>query len=107
MKFRAKKIFLFLKNKFILTTLIFFVWLLLFDSNNLVDRMHAIVTLRQLETDKEYYISKISEDSTKLHELRTNNDNLEKFAREQYLMKKDNEDLFVIVDKKKKKKKNK
>jgi len=103
MKFRAKKIFLFLKNKFILTALIFFVWLLLFDSNNLVDRMHAIVTLRQLETDKEYYISKIIEDSTKLHELRTNNDNLEKFAREQYLMKKDNEDLFVIVDKKKKK----
>ena len=102
MKPYARKILSFLKNKFILTFLIFLVWLLLFDSNNLVDRMKSILTLRQLETDKEYYISKIREDSIKLHELRTNNDNLEKFAREQYLMKKDNEDLFVVVPKNKK-----
>ena len=102
MKLYTRKILSFLKNKFILTLLIFFVWLLLFDSNNLMDRIKSILTLRQLETDKEYYISKIREDSIKLHELRTNDDNLEKFAREQYLMKKDNEDLFVVVPKNKK-----
>jgi len=101
MKFNTKKILSFLRNKFILTTLIFFVWLLLFDSNNLVDRMKSVINLRQLEKDRDYYISKIRQDSIKLHELRTNNDNLEKFAREQYLMKKDDEDIFVIIEKKK------
>ncbi len=54
--------------------------------------------LHQLEKDKIYFTNKIKEDSTKLHELKTDSKNLEKFAREQYLMKKDNEDIFIIVD---------
>lgn len=55
--------------------------------------------MRQLEKDKAYYEKKIIEDSQRLKELKTNKENLEKFAREQYLMKRDNEDVFVIVDK--------
>ena len=43
-------------------------------------------------------MKKIEEDRKRIQELKTNNDNLEKFAREQYLMKKDNEDIFIIVD---------
>ena len=54
--------------------------------------------LRQLERDKEYYQERIEEDSRKLNELRTSDENLEKFAREQYFMKKDNEDIYIIVD---------
>jgi cell division protein FtsB len=48
--------------------------------------------------EKEYYQQKIEEDRRRIDELKTNTENLEKFAREQYLMKKDNEDIFVIVD---------
>ena len=51
-----------------------------------------------MEEQKIYYIEKISHDSARLNELRTDAENLEKFAREQYLMKKDNEEIFVIVD---------
>jgi cell division protein DivIC len=52
---------------------------------------------RQLRSDCRYYTLRIVEDSTRLSELRKDASSLEKFAREQYLMKKDNEDVFVIV----------
>ncbi len=94
-----KKILPVIKNKFVLTILIFIIWLLFFDHNNLVDRVKDFNHLRQLEKDKKYYIERIDKDSKRLEQLKTNNKNLEKFAREQYLMKKDNEDIFVIVEK--------
>ena len=53
--------------------------------------------LSKLKQDREYYKKKIEEDRRKLNELKTDNDNLEKFAREQYRMKKKNEDLFIVV----------
>ena len=54
--------------------------------------------LRELESEKAYYVKEIGQNKKDLYELRTNPDNLEKFVREKYLMKKDNEDIFVIVD---------
>lgn len=87
----------FLRNKYLIALAVFFVWILLFDSNNLIDRFHDLKTLKQLEQDKEYYTNRIEEDRRKLNELRTDRENLEKFAREQYFMKKDDEDLFIIV----------
>ena len=93
-----KKMLPYVKNKFILTILIFIIWLLFFDHNNLIDRAKELRHLRQLEKDKSYYIERIDKDSKRLKQLKTNNRNLEKFAREQYLMKKDNEDIFVIVE---------
>jgi len=53
---------------------------------------------RQMQKDKIYYQDKIKADTKKLEELRTDRDNLEKFAREQYFMKKDDEDIFIVVD---------
>lgn len=87
-----------LKNKYILTTLLFCLWVLFFDQNNLVERFQNRREKRQLENDREYYIKKTAEDQERLEELKTNDDNLEKFAREQYLMKKENEEVFVIVE---------
>jgi cell division protein FtsB len=58
--------------------------------------------LRSLETEKKYYINEIAQNKKDLLELRTNPANLEKFAREKYLMKKENEDIFVIVNPNKK-----
>lgn len=93
-----KKILPFVKNKFILTILIFTVWIFFFDSNNLIDRVKELNHLHQLEKDKKYYLERIDKDSERLKQLKTNNKNLEKFAREQYLMKKPNEDIFVIIE---------
>ena len=95
---KQTRIWQLLKNKYILTSLIFFVWLLLFDQNNLNERRKLGNEYKELIEEKQYYQDKIDEDSKRIEELKTNNENLEKFAREQYLMKKKNEDVFVIVD---------
>jgi cell division protein FtsB len=87
-----------LRNKYILTGTVFFIWLLFFDQNSLLERRKFSSELNELNEEKKYYIEKIGEDSKRLKELKTDNNNLEKFAREQYLMKKENEDIFIIVD---------
>ena len=91
------KIPAFLRNKYILTILIFIVWIMLFDSNNLISRFRDLKELHKLKTDREYYSKHIEADKQKLHELKTDNHNLEKFAREQYHMKKPDEDIYIIL----------
>lgn len=93
-----KLILKWLKNKFVIASIIFTVWICFLDENNLLERFQNLRELRQLKADKEYYQEKIEIDTKRLNELKTDNENLEKFAREQYLMKKDNEDVFVIVE---------
>ena len=85
------------RNKYVLTLVIFFLWLLLFDSNNLISRFRDIRDLKKLSSDREYYLKRIEEDKKKLYELKTDDQNLEKFAREQYRMKKPDEDLFIVL----------
>jgi len=97
-KLLSTKYFRFLKNKYVLTTIIFFFWLLLFDQNNLLERRKLNREYKQLLQEQEYYQQKIKEDRKRINELKTNDENLEKFAREQYLMKRDNEDIFIIVE---------
>jgi cell division protein DivIC len=95
------KIWPVLRNKYVITISVFGIWMLFFDQNNLVDRMRMSAEIRQMEADREYYIDQIEKDSTRLHELTTDKDNLEKYAREQFLMKKKNEDVFVVIEEKK------
>ena len=85
------------RNKYILTILIFSIWLLLIDSNNLIARYKDIRELHKLRNDREYLLKKIEVEKKKLQELRTDDHNLEKFAREQYKMKKPDEDLYIIL----------
>jgi cell division protein DivIC len=87
-----------LRNKYILTSVLFVLWMLMFDQNNLNERRKNNRDYNQLLKEQEYFLKKIEENRKRIQELKTNNDNLEKFAREQYLMKKDNEDIFIIVD---------
>lgn len=86
-----------LRNKYLLTIIIFLIWVLLFDSNNLIARYKDLRELRTLKKEKEYYTRKIDSDRRKLKELKTDNRNLEKFAREQYRMKRADEDLYIIM----------
>lgn len=99
------KIWPWLKNKYVLTISVFAIWMLFFDQNNVVDRVKMTAEIKQLEKDREYYLEQIQKDSARLSELTTNRENLEKYAREQFLMKKPNEDVFIIVEDKDKKEK--
>ncbi|HCY40982.1 MAG TPA: septum formation initiator [Prolixibacteraceae bacterium] len=85
-------------NKYLVVLAIFVVWVVFFDENNLMKHRQNLAELAQLEAQVDFYKHKIEADKRKLYELQTNDENLEKFAREQFLMKKADEDVFVIVE---------
>jgi len=86
------------RNKYSITLLVFFAYMLFFDQSNVVALLQINQELRELEDNKEYYKEQIETTQKDLTDLLTNNNNLERYAREKYLMKKENEDIFVIVD---------
>lgn len=93
-----KKILSIIKDKYILTSLVFLFGIIVFDKNNLVDRYKKLRELSQLEKDKIYYQEWIEDDKKRMEELKTSDETLEKFAREQYYMKEENEEIFVIME---------
>lgn len=88
----------FIRNRYYLTLLLFFVYILVFDTNDLVSQISAYAELYKLRQQKVYYQNDLEETKKQIHELSSNKVSLEKFAREQYRMKRDNEDVFVIVE---------
>ena len=85
-----------LKDKYVLATIVFLVWLTFFDRNDFFVQHEYRSKLDALETEKQYYIDEIQTNRQALTSLLGDKKNLEKFAREKYLMKCDNEDIFVI-----------
>jgi cell division protein FtsB len=84
------------KNYYSITGICFLVWMIFLDSNDLISRFKLGAKLRNLNNEKEYYQSKIADVEKDRAELLTNQELLEKFAREKYLMKKESEDIFII-----------
>lgn len=72
-------------------------WMMFFDRNDLLSQYEYRSQLNKLKQEKEFYIKETDQVRTDLTELTTNKERLEKFAREKYLMKKDNEDVYVII----------
>lgn len=91
-----------MRNKYVITITAFLVWMLFLDRNDIISQVQLRLKLSDLRDKKSYYQQQIAEVKKEKQELLTNQDSLEKFAREKYMMKKDNEDLFVIVPEKKK-----
>lgn len=87
----------FFRNRYFLTFLAFSVWMLFFDQHDIISQAKLRSELYKLQDDKQYYKEEISRTKSDLDDLLTNPDRLEKFAREKYLMKRENEDVFVIV----------
>jgi len=86
-----------LKNKYLLTTVGFLVWILFFDSRDFItSHFRERAQLVNLLNSKAYYEQQIATTRRELQDLKTNPALLEKYARERYLMKRDNEDLFLI-----------
>jgi cell division protein FtsB len=85
-----------LKNKYFLATAFFISWMLFFDHNDLFLQRQRANELSELKETKAYYQSQIDQTRKELEEIRINTASLEKIAREKYMMKKDNEELFII-----------
>lgn len=92
------KIYPIVKNKFFLATLAFLVWILFFDRNSIISQVKLTRALNNVIKQKEYYIDEIEKNNQEIDLLQSDTASLEKFAREKYLMKKENEDIFIIVE---------
>lgn len=93
-----KKIVPFLKNKYLLTLVGLTIWVLFFDKNDLKTQIEFRREVKKLEEERNYYARENAQITSDLKELTTNPKTVEKFAREKYLMKRDNEDIFIIVE---------
>ncbi|MEY5034267.1 MAG: hypothetical protein RL447_645 [Bacteroidota bacterium] len=89
-----------LKNKFLLTGVAFGIILLFFDRNDLFTQIDRAQELNNLEKSKKYYREETEKQRKELEALKNDPAALEKYAREKYLMKRDDEDLFLIPEKK-------
>ena len=85
-------------NKYFLITVAFISWMVFFDSNNVFTRARLRDKLDELKQEKRFYLDEIHNDSALTRRLLTDSTELERFAREKYLMKKDNEDLYLVID---------
>ncbi len=85
-----------LRNKYVLALLFFVVWMTFFDPKDwgtLTDRRNKLENLKKSES---HLTDLINESNKELKMLKTNAQTIEKYAREKYYMKKDNEDLFIV-----------
>jgi cell division protein FtsB len=86
----------FFKNKYLLAGSFFLVWMLFFNEKDLLSEIKRKEKLKELQKREEHLSEIIKETKHELGQLKTNAQTIEKYAREKYLMKKDNEDLFII-----------
>ncbi len=86
-----------IQYRYAITFGFFLLWMIFFDQNNMIEQYKLRAQLQDLKDEKAYYLQEMAKAQQEYDELFTNQESLEKFAREKYLMKRDNEDIFVIV----------
>ena len=84
-------------NKYLITGIAFAVWMMFFDRNDVTLQLKRVQELNKLQESEKGMTIKIADTKHELELLKTNPETLEKYAREKYLMKRDNEDLFIIT----------
>ena len=94
-KIKQNKIFKVVSNKYVIILVLFFVWMGFFDENSFLNHRELDQEIDKLENANEYYKKQIDADQKVIDNL-NDPDSLEKYAREEYKMKKKNEDIFII-----------
>lgn len=88
--------FFWLKNKYLLAGSFFIVWMFFFDPKDWGVAFEKNAKLKELQNSELHLSNTIQETKDELSQLKNNAQTIEKYAREKYLMKKDNEDLFIV-----------
>ncbi|QQL51344.1 FtsB family cell division protein [Mucilaginibacter ginkgonis] len=88
------------RNKYFLVTVAFAVWMIFFDKNDVYTQYQQHQQVNKLKQERDFYQKETERVSKDLEELTSDKARLEKFAREKYFMKKENEDVFVVVKQK-------
>lgn len=92
---KENKFFNFFTNIFVLIILVFTIWMLFFDENSYLVHREFNKEIEELEKTIQFYEDRIKEDKAIIKNLQDSLE-LERFAREKYLMKKKNEDIYII-----------
>ncbi len=85
-----------LRNKYLILLLLFIFWIVFLDDYNLINQNKIKNNIENLKKQKEFYLSEIKNDSAALSKHKNDSEEQERFAREKFLMKKDNEDIFIL-----------
>ena len=85
-----------IRNKYVLTLLIFILWIVFIDNYNIISQYKTHKKIQDLKETKEFYKKEIEKASIQLYNIKNNTREQEKFAREKFLMKKQNEKVFII-----------
>lgn len=88
------------RHKYVITSCVFVVIIGFLDENSMIRRIGYTREIHRLEKEIAKYNTDYQENTKRLDELNTNPDAIEQIAREKYLMKKPNEDIYVFEDKK-------
>lgn len=86
-----------MRNRYVVVLIGFFIYITFFDSHDLISQLHIKWELHKIHDQMEFLENDIHEAKIQTKELTTDKSLLEKFAREQYRMKRENEDVFVII----------
>jgi cell division protein DivIC len=84
-----------LSNKYVLVFIFFMIWMLFIDNYSYLDHRALNNQIDALEDNKVYYQDEIKNDIKQIKDLKKPNQ-IEKYAREKYFMKKDSEDIYII-----------
>ncbi len=84
-------------NKYLITGIAFAIWMLFFDRNDLPLQLKRVNELNRLQESEKVMDNQIATTKHELTLLKTKPETLEKYAREKFMMKKDNEDLYIII----------
>lgn len=90
--------FKYFANKYVITLLVFAVWVTFFSSNNLLSQRKLRQQLKEHRAEREYYRTEIERNRRNIYLLGNDLEHLERVAREQFLMKRDNEDIFIFIE---------
>lgn len=85
----------FLGNRYTIVFIVFAIWMLFLDNYSYVEHRVLNKEIEELEDNENYYINEIKKDSLKIKHLKNSNQ-IEKYAREKYFMKRENEDIYLI-----------
>ncbi|UMB60216.1 septum formation initiator family protein [Lutibacter sp. A80] len=94
-QFLNKPIIKIISNKYLLILTTFIIWMVFFDENSLLNHREFNKEIEKLNNEKKYYKSEIEKDNALIKNL-DDTEELEKFAREEYKMKKENEEIYII-----------
>ncbi len=87
-----------LTDKYVITLIAFGIWVIFFSSNNLVSQYKLRKQLKEYKSEREYYLREIEANKRAIYQLDHDLDHLEEIAREKFLMKRDDEDIFIFVE---------